>query len=335
MLFYFQSELKKIEAELNQEKGLNPEEKAKKTLGANATLILKWNNGLEGRCVDGCSSFFDEYILNTALEENKTLLKSIPSNYSKLLLSIRGLVHSMKVDFIHNHLSRKRSHYEGRTAGFCKLYNMLLLPLGLPGTFGRVTYPGFVGVGHNDRTQMNSDKIIRRYLDGGALSFDTSTKPGETLLEVVNIEGMTLKRLVNTLRSCIISEGSKRNEAAAAPDTDPNPTPPPGAEADTLDPRPKMSFRVLDTIIEKFCDSDPMIKPYYDQAKIQEFLHPNIFFQTELEDGDVGYDVAYSLRPHIARVMSDACLVRLFEVTQYAIVPECFWQDLTKDWKCL
>ena len=46
----------------------------------------------------------------------------------------------------------------------------------------------------------------------------------------------------------------------------------------------------LDTIIEKFCDSDPMIKPYYDQAKSQEYLHPNIFFQKLLEDGDEGND---------------------------------------------
>lgn len=106
------------------------------------------------------------------MQKHHLLLDSIPTQLSKLVTAVAGMIHAMKIEFIKRHLSRHVQDYEQRTAGSIVLNYMMMLPLGLTVDPGMVLYPHFAVRGHSNPLQMSSSNVITRYLTGGTIFFE-------------------------------------------------------------------------------------------------------------------------------------------------------------------
>ena len=88
-----------------------------------------------------------------------------------------------------------------------------------------------------------------------------------------------------------------------------------------------MNFSIDEDVMRQFCDSDVIVSPSYHAAKSNQFTCANMFFNAIEDDEEVP-----DTRPLIARIMKDAVLVRILEVSLYATVPSSFWDGITKQW---
>ena len=293
-------------------------------------LSMQLTAGLGGRCPDGLNAFCDDFILQSTFQDKETLLRDIPQYHSRLVLSVSNLVYVTKLNFIKLHLSRHQADYEGRTVGTIALTNMLLLPLGLPGSYVEVKYPSYISRGHVDGSSLLSENVLRRYLDGGHIRYQYG--------EEVHFEKWTLARFAKILRQSIVKSGTGLSRSQGHQDQDSVMAS--GSATSNLESRPLIRSTINETIVEQFCENDVVLGRFYAQARSQDFVCDNKFFRAvrdpsdEPEDlnNDAGNSSDDVTRPHIVRVMNDAAIVRILEVLLYVKVPPEFWAQVSNNW---
>ena len=278
-------------------------------------LGLRINSGCGGRCPDGISSFCDDFIQEVGMLRNKDKLGELPPQVSRLIFAVSGFVASLKKDFIKKHLSRFKKHYEGRTEGSVVLFQMLMLPLGLVGELSTVAHPQYSVQGLSEPTELDSTRVLRRFIEGGTLQFEY----GET----VSFEPLNLVNLARKLQHAIVKPGSGQDqpvEHMARSAT---------RSREVLEPRPRYGITIDELVVEDFCRQDIIVGPYFQEAAANEFTHANVFFDAITVDENSPPDT----RPLIVQIMRDVVLVRLLEISQYVKVHPKFYQNVAKDWK--
>lgn len=155
---------------------------------------------------------------------------------------------------------------------------------------------------------------MRRFLEGGDIRFEYG--------EVEHFEPLSLIRLAKHLQSSIVKSETGLDKSHA-PETNPD-----------LESRVRSDYTIDEHVITEFCEHDLMISPFYHESKANQYTHPNLFFSA-LDEEFVVDDSPSSadIRPLIAKIMKDAVLLRILEVSLYCSVPPRFWENLKKDWR--
>ena len=102
-----------------------------------------------------------------------------------------------------------------------------------------------------------------------------------------------------------------------------------------MQPRYKDTYSIDEDIIKEFCEHDVIIGSAYREASLNHFSYPNMYFRTleESEGEQMGLSIEeMATKPTIVKIMKDAVLVRILEVSSYAKVPENFWVSLKRSW---
>jgi len=195
---------------------------------------------------------------------------------------------------------------------------MLMLPLGLTGEYGEILYSSFASQGYLDHSQISSQNVLSRFLDGGHIDFDYAEK--------VVFDPLTLTRLADEFRKSVVKSEcgfDQTQDGTLEEETNPE-----------LENRSYIRIAIDDNIVKQFCEFDVMIGPYYQQALSYQFTFPNKFFNSlsigvspETEPGVV------DTRPLIIQLMKDAAILRILEVALYVWVPSSFWENLSNGWK--
>ena len=260
------------------------------------------------RCPDGVSSFCNNFMQEYHFEKCRGALHMLPLDVGKLIISVTTFVFHLKKLFVKLHQSRHKAHYEGRTVGEVVLHDMLLLPLSLPGIYSEVRYPSFATQGYEDVSDMDSDAVCKRFIEGGSIKFS---------YEEVTIPPLTLRTVINALKSCIVKELTGASPPAA--DTNPD-----------LQPYPQLDFTIDEDIIMDFVKSDLAMGPFYEMAKQSGFATQNIYFKPMNTGSERADQVT---KPFAVQVLRDRAFLRILEVCKYAHVADDFDAVVSSNWE--
>ncbi|AIK95648.1 tetratricopeptide repeat protein [Candidatus Odyssella acanthamoebae] len=303
-----------------------------KRLLAYTTLV----GGTKGRCADGQATFFQEwvleYVMNHLHEINVSHAPSITDMTLKIRLSI--LLQDYKRAFIEKHASPflighavHMGAYEDQTAMKTLLTQMMRLPLSLTGSYSRVLYPSFA-IRHLEKpeTTIQMKAVMDRFLNGGKIVYKdmrtTTSASGELIYHdkdeddtpepyraEVSFDGMSLKTLSQEIRSALVD--LKREQLVSEPL--------PG-----LVSAPRLTFVLGEAVVKDFLQHDPVIASFYSTFVQSNYSQGNIFFD---------HKAAFEKGTHLRYILRDAAILRLMEVTGYAIVPAGFYEGIPQSWK--
>eukprot|EP00300_Choanocystis_sp_HF-7_P000023 c10024_g1_i1.p1 GENE.c10024_g1_i1~~c10024_g1_i1.p1 ORF type:complete len:533 (-),score=89.28 c10024_g1_i1:17-1615(-) len=282
--------------------------------------------GTEGRCPDGQASFFEDWMLSFVL--SKVDSSKLSMSVGPLQISVALFMLDRKRCFISRHSSRflfgqrigQHDASEERTASSVLLTQMMRLPLSLPGSFSTVLYPGFVfRTIKNPDTSLRVQSVMKRYLNGGKIHHvDQVTVAGadgtefpqgeENITITTRFAGLTLQTIGKELRQAMVHD-----RALASTKRQPG-----------LVPEPRMQFVIKEEIVVAFVEHDVVLSPAWTRFKTSGFTVSNQFFDSEAAMKEGGNAMR--------NVMRDAAILRMLEVSGYAIVPGDFYSTLKADW---
>lgn len=305
-------------------------EEAEKFLLLGNTIVA----GMEGRCPDGQAQFTQEWINSYIIEHNEQVMDGVSQSSEtslKILMSL--FLQDYKKTFIQKHgspfIQGERSSHEDRTAMHGLLTQVLRLPLGVTGSYHTVLYPYFA-TGHlKDPQSIEISKLMNRFFRGGSIVYrdfrttedhgnlvyhDNDADSTPELYEAeTSFSGTSLKTLGEALRYTLIDVPTRQEQIREDL----------SAVLPGLLPTPRARFFFPNNTLENFLQEDAVIGSFYTTFIHSDYQQGNIFFD-ERKTAEYGYK--------LNKILTDAAVLRLFEVSGYAHVPPEFYETVSKDW---
>jgi len=262
---------------------------------------------LSGRCQDGFTQFFDTFsvqhrIASSAAGCGHHNSGATSPSMRSLQLQVAALLQDYRMLFLWKHCTRFNDSYEGRTASFVMLTQMLRLPLSLPGDYVLMKYPHMAG--RDVDVTFTAESLVSRFLFGGRLRF---SRPDLNLPDYdERIEPLDLHTIGSLLRSRILPSGHVE------------PVP---ATSVGLAPESRVTARILEeTLIgtsvhrtndgseAAFFENDPVLSTAWTHFKGSHYTARTKFFKPP---------TANSVPFSVGQSITDAGIVRLLEVAGY------------------
>ena len=276
--------------------------------------------GLTGRCIDGKYSFFNEWFVDYVKENNEDV-KKLKSTYGtdsvkniELRIRISQLILELKKIFITRHLTRAKSDIKGETLLECKvlLYQLLMRPLGIPGFFSELKYPGYcLSKIDNCVNVFKIEQLMNEYLNGGKIKYNDPPHINEIL-------PMTLKRLVKLIKQTIYkNEGPPEEQDAYSALNE---------DDDTVYEKEENKFYHYDKVYTKI--------PY---KLITDYINSDIevlLDYKEYLDNNYSISTKYfkSEGQHFGNISSDKLIIKMLHDFGYVDVGSEFFDSVDTTW---